>query len=734
MRLSSRRLLAVSLLFGGCASSLGPAAPQHPPPTAQAASASTPTPPPAASLGVRRGSTAREDARGVLGGPRDDTAFEYDVADIEDAVEPVLEGIPPTSRFVASRVQPFLETRRAKLATLVPNAGGVLVVTRLSETPHVHRVSSPLGMREQLTFGRESVEQAAFSPLGHLTYRTDAVGSEDFQIWDLDLKSRVVRQLSDGQSRHGGFRWLSDGSLVFTSNRRNGSDMDLYLFAAGAPRGAKPRLVAELPGQWVIQATSRDGRRLLLLEYQAIDTSTLHLLDLTTGERRPVRELEPGVAISSGLFSAGADQLLVLSDRDSEFSAIFSVDLRTGSWQRVTPELRWNVEEFALSPDGKLLAYVVNEAGYSSLWLRRLPSKVARRASAIPRGVISGLRFADARSLAFNLTTPTSPMDAFTYGVHSGRLSAWTRSEVGGIASARLIAPTLVQTLASDGERLPALYYRPRGKGPFPVLLWIHGGPEGQARPMFDPIIQYFAASRQVAVLAPNIRGSDGYGKRFLALDNAKLRHNAIGDVGAWLDWIPKQRGLDPERVGIHGASYGGFVVLASLVKYGSRIRAGCDVVGPSNLVSFLEDTSDYRRDLRRREYGDESDPAMRAYLEELSPLSQASQIQSALLVAHGENDPRVPLSEARQLVSARAEQETWFFLGKSEGHTFRRQRTRDTFYRVMAEFFERNLVRATEAQEAAAREGEEPAGDPPDGGDALNDASAADNPANDAP
>lgn len=705
MRISLRRLLGACLLVWGCSAASHPI--PRPTTAASSASAAPPTSSAASPLGSvpRLKPTVRENARGVIGGPRDDTAFEYDVADVDDAVEPVLEGIPPTSRFVASRLEPFLETRRAKLAALVPNAGGALVLTRLSETPHIHRVSAPLGVREQLTFGRESVEQAAFSPSGHLTYRTDIVGSENYQIWDLDLKSRAVRQLSDGESRHGGFRWLSDGSLAFTSNRRNGSDMDLYVLAPALKGKAQARLVAELPGQWVIQAASRDGQRLLLLEYQSIDTSTLHILDLKSGKRSAVRELEPGVATTSGVFSADAQQLLVLSDRDSEYAAVSSVDLRSGVWRRVTPELRWNVEELALSPDGKLLAYLVNEAGYSTLWLRQLSGGAARRASSIPRGVISGLRFADARTLAFNLTTPTSPSDVYTYDPTSKRLTAWTRSEVGGIATSRFVAPKLVETLASDGERLPALYYRPPGKGPFPVLLWMHGGPEDQARPMFDPIIQYFVAARKVAVLAPNIRGSDGYGKRFLALDNGQLRHNAIGDVGAWLDWIPKQRGLDADRVGIHGASYGGFVVLASLVKFGSRIRAGCDVVGASNLVSFLENTSDYRRALRRREYGDESDPAVRAYLQELSPLSRAHQIHSALLVAHGENDPRVPLSEARQLINSRAGQETWFFLGKNEGHSFRRRRTRDAFYRVMAEFFERKLVRAS-ADEA----GQEPA------------------------
>jgi dipeptidyl aminopeptidase/acylaminoacyl peptidase len=255
--------------------------------------------------------------------------------------------------------------------------------------------------------------------------------------------------------------------------------------------------------------------------------------------------------------------------------------------------------------------------------------------------------------------------------------------------------PHLVRIRTSDGVQVPAYYYRPRGPGPFPVLLWVHGGPEQQYRPTFDPIVQYFAVERGIAVIAPNVRGSDGYGRRYRSLDNGSLRPDAIQDVGAVLDWIAARRDLDPARVGIYGASYGGYMVLAALVEYGDRIAAGCDVVGLSNLVTFLEGTSAYRRDSRRAEYGDERDPTMREFLESVSPLTQAARIRSPLFVAHGANDPRVPLGEAEQIVKAVRDGgiEAWYMVAPDEGHGFRKRRTRDAFYQLMATFFEIHLL-----------------------------------------
>jgi dipeptidyl aminopeptidase/acylaminoacyl peptidase len=226
------------------------------------------------------------------------------------------------------------------------------------------------------------------------------------------------------------------------------------------------------------------------------------------------------------------------------------------------------------------------------------------------------------------------------------------------------------------------------------VLVHIHGGPEAQARPWFTPLIQYLAVESGVTVLVPNVRGSDGYGKSWLALDDGRRREESVRDIGALLDWVAQQPELDAQRVAVYGGSYGGYMVLASLVHFGDRIRAGVDVVGIANFVTFLENTAPYRRALRRAEYGDESDREMRPFLADISPIAHVDRIRSALFVAHGANDPRVPASEAEQIVAAvRANgHEVWYMLARNEGHGFLRKENRDTFTELAVMFLERSL------------------------------------------
>lgn len=657
-------------------------------PAPAAPKAAPPKPPPPLPL--------REDETGIAGAPRDDTSFEYDVEPADVWAEPLREGIPGISRGVARALQPYLETRRAKLAAISADASEMLVLTRLAETTQVHQVRAPLGMRRQLTFGPEPVEQASFvsGNIRRLTYRSDVGGAEDYQIFQLDLTSRVTQRLSEIGSRHGPFRWSPTGNLAFTNNARNGRDMDVYV----AERPNQPaRRVAEREGQWLVLGWARDGRRLLLQEFFAADTSMLHVMDVRTGKSFPLAPIESGVSTKAGLFAVDGQRILVVSTRERDTAAVFEVDLATRTWTALTPNSGWDVEELAQSSDGKTLVYSVNEDGYSALFSLRLRGGKPRRLFGLPKGLISGLRFVGpSQRIAFTLATPTDAADAYIYELATGRTTRWTESEVGGLSHDQFIAPNVVRVPSFDKLQVPAFYFRPRGKGPFPVLIWMHGGPEGQFRPQFDPILQYYVATRGIAVLAPNVRGSTGYGLRYMNLDDGFKRRDAIRDIGALLDWIGTRRDLNAARVGIYGASYGGYMVLATLTEYRERLVAGASMVGMSNLVTFLEQTSDYRRDLRRAEYGDERDPEMRTFLSSISPLHRADEIRSALLVAHGESDPRVPLAEAESVVRAvrNAGLDTWFFVARGEGHSFRKRRNRDAFYYTLAEFFERYLIR----------------------------------------
>jgi dipeptidyl aminopeptidase/acylaminoacyl peptidase len=318
----------------------------------------------------------------------------------------------------------------------------------------------------------------------------------------------------------------------------------------------------------------------------------------------------------------------------------------------------------------------------------------AARELDIPRGgVLTGLRVAGADKLAFAAGSAVQPADVFSLDVGRGDLIRWTQSPTGADPTG-FVHPRLARAQSSDGVQLPVFIYSPPGPGPHPVLIWLHGGPEDQFRPEFSPIIQFFV-SRGIAVLGPNIRGSDGYGRTYRGLDDGVLRGGAIEDVGAVLDWITSEPTLDAERVGVVGGSYGGYMVLASLAAYPDRLVAGCDMVGITNVVSFLENTRGYRQDLRRAEYGDERDPEVRAVLERLSPMTNVDRIRAPLFVAHGANDPRVPVDEAEQMVAALRDrgQEVWYMLAPTEGHAFRKAINRDTFYALMATFFGRHLL-----------------------------------------
>ena len=248
----------------------------------------------------------------------------------------------------------------------------------------------------------------------------------------------------------------------------------------------------------------------------------------------------------------------------------------------------------------------------------------------------------------------------------SGELTRWTTSEVGGLDTSQFSVPDLIRypTFDDEGEQprtIPAFVYRPQGDGPHPVVIYIHGGPESQFRPGFLSTFQSWVDLLGAAVVAPNVRGSSGYGSDYVRLDNGRQREDSVRDIGALLDAIDRDPTLDAARVAVYGGSYGGYMVLASAVHYSDRLRAAVDIVGISNFVTFLENTEEYRRDLRRAEYGDERDPEMRAFLQEISPLNRVDKIRIPVFVIQGENDPRVPVSEAEQMVNALRTHHTLF-------------------------------------------------------------------------
>lgn len=614
-----------------------------------------------------------------------------------------LEGTSEVSPELHARLQQYLETRSATLQQLSDDGTSMLITTRFANTAQLHLIEQPMGARRQLTFSEEPVFGAAFYPSDDnaILIQQDVGGSENYQLYRFDRRTGRSTRITNGTSRNPEFLFNRDGSrLAYVSNARNGADMDIWM-SDGTSAG---ELFLERAGDWHLLEFSRDGRKLLLQEFVSILDQRIYVVDVAT---REVTRLSPEAsgADRTAVFSADGQSVYLVSDRLGDFAQLYEVSLahiESTAWRALTAAVPWNVEELALSGDGRNLAFCINEDGISTLRVLDTRSRRLTAISGAPRGVVTGLRAAsNANTFAFSMTASQLSGDVFSVDLRTRTVTRWTQSEMGGIDPSTFIEPELVHYTSFDGRTIPAFYYRPRGGSEgsderFPLVVSIHGGPESQARPWFAPLIQYLASEARIAVLVPNVRGSDGYGKAYLALDDGRLREDSVRDIGALLDFAATLSEIDSARVGVYGGSYGGYMVLASLVHYGARIRAGVDIVGIANFVTFLEATAPYRRALRRVEYGDESDPQMRGFLSGISPVTHVDQIQSALFVAHGSNDPRVPVAEAEQIVHAVRNQghEAWYMLARNEGHGFIRKANRDRFTELSVMFLEQHLRR----------------------------------------
>jgi dipeptidyl aminopeptidase/acylaminoacyl peptidase len=496
--------------------------------------------------------------------------------------------------------------------------------------------------------------------------------------------------------------------MAWQSTRRNGRSNDVWWMEPERPESAE--LLVEAPdGSWFGPVDFSDnGEYLLLQQFTSVDDSRVYILDLKTRELRLM-------AGSAELPSA--NKALSFDRRGKGFFYITNSNGRAAelAWQPldesiptryITAGSPWDVSDFAVSDDGKRGAFVTNEEGISRLYMLDTRTHRFNRVSRVPVGLIGGLHFSpDSDRLGFNLSTAQTPNDVYVLELgrrpHSAKsLHRWTFSEVGGLDTSSFAEPELIRYPTFDAtddvrHTVPAFVYEPPGRGPHPVIIHVHGGPESQYRPSFSKKTQMWMAELGVAVIAPNIRGSTGYDSTYLALDNGFRREDAVRDIGALLDWIAEEPSLDENRVAIYGASYGGYLVLASAVHYSDRLRAGVDVVGISNFVTFLENTEEYRRDFRRLEYGDERDPETRAFLESISPLNNVDKIQIPLLVVQGRNDPRVPASESEQIVNALRErdQPVWYIEALNEGHGYERKENRDIYEQASILFLQKYLL-----------------------------------------
>ncbi len=615
----------------------------------------------------------------------------------------VAEGVPEVPSTLVEALNRYQNIRTATFQGWLAGRREVLISTRFAETPQVHHVAFPGGARTQHTFGRDRVLGAAPRPgRDQFVFSADVGGAENYQLFLDDLGAGTPKQFTDGKSRNVLGHWSNAGTLLaFSGNARNGRDMDLYVVD---PSGSgQARRIKDVQGDWSVSDWSPDDKAVAAVESLSINESYVHVIDVATGEARsPTPRAAPGgptVAYGDVRFARDGKALYWTTDLGSEFRRLARHDLAAETSTTLTAHIPWDVEGFDLSDDGTTIVLVANEDGVSRLHVLDVASGRERPAPPLPSGQVTGLEFRRGTlEFGFGLTSARSPLDVYSCDLASGKVERWTRSETGGLAPEAFAEPTPLRYSSFDGREIPAFVYRPdAGKfpGPRPVLIDIHGGPEGQFRPAFLGRKNYLVDELGIALVFPNVRGSSGYGKGYLELDNGPLREGAVKDIGALLDWVGKQPELDASRVGVTGGSYGGFMSLASLTHYSDRLKAGIDIVGISNFVTFLENTQAYRRDLRRAEYGDERIPEMRSFLEKISPLSSVGKIKVPLLVIQGKNDPRVPASESDQMVAAlrKGGGPVWYVVGKDEGHGFARKANQDYAQYAEVLFLKRHLL-----------------------------------------
>ncbi|MEM9013656.1 MAG: alpha/beta fold hydrolase [Pseudomonadota bacterium] len=608
----------------------------------------------------------------------------------------ILEAVPETPDALRRELLQYQNTRSASLSGFDADNDGIFVTTRFAETAQVHSIAAPGAARQQVTFFDEPVGSVSPSPTqaGRFLFTRDTGGDENFQVYVFDEGKGAARLISDGAGRKVAPVWSKNGTHIAWQKTMDGGTKGIVVAPVASPDDRRTIFTGE--GWWGPADWSSDGEKIILFNYVSINESEIFILDVETGDTVQINPSEQKIAYGGALFSVDGKSVYFTADEEGEFLNLYRYDITTGEKTNLTTDIAWDVEDIAVAPDGRTYAFTVNDAARSALHIRRIQNDRAAAAPELPTGVIYSLAYSpDGKTLGFTLNASDSPGDVYSWPVNGrGELRRWTQSEVGGLNTERFVEPEFFDYPTFDGvdgvaRRIPAYIYRPATEGPHPVIISIHGGPEGQARPYFSSTYQYWANALGAAVIRPNVRGSAGFGKNYLKLDNGMKREDSVKDIGALIDWIETQPDLNADKVVVYGGSYGGYMVLASMVHYDDRLAGGVNIVGISNFVTFLENTADYRRDLRRAEYGDERDPEMRAHLEKISPLNRADGISKPLFIIQGLNDPRVPASEADQILAAvRANGgEAWYMGATDEGHGFRKKTNRDAMTEAVALF-----------------------------------------------
>lgn len=615
----------------------------------------------------------------------------------------ITENIAEIPKELSNEVKKYSESRSASLGDIHPLTNEIIINTRFGSTPQLHRVSKSMGARTQITFFDEPVSATSYEPLkgDYLVYSKDIGGNEFGQLFKLDLKTLQSTLLTDGgKSQNGGITWRKDGKgFYYASTKRNGGDRDIYYMDPNNPKSQK--LILQVKGGgWGIQDISPDNKKLVLGEYISINESYIWLLDIETGKLTEVTDRNSkGISQSEATFSNLSNEIWLVTDKDNEFQRLAAMNLNTKKTTYYTSDIPWNVESFNLSEDKKSIVFITNEGGLNKMYLMNTGTKAYKEIKNLPIGLISGARFTkDNQTIFFNQSTAQSASDVYQLNIKTAKIERWTESELGEMQPSDMSVPKFIEWKSFDDLKISGFYYpaSPKFKGKRPVIIMIHGGPEGQSMASFLDSNNFYTSEMGVSLVYPNVRGSSGFGKTYLEKDNGFLREDSVKDIGALLDWIAKQPELDKDKIMIMGRSYGGYMTLATAFHYADRIKCSVDIVGISNFNTFLKNTEEYRRDLRRAEYGDERDSKMAAFFDKTAPLNNTDKIKKPMFIIQGTNDPRVPVTEAMQMRDKlKAQGNTvWYLEAKDEGHAFKKKANIDYVRLAIIRFMQEYLVK----------------------------------------
>ncbi|RQG98695.1 S9 family peptidase [Natrarchaeobius oligotrophus] len=616
---------------------------------------------------------------------------------------------------VSYDIERYLNVRSAYGASFGPRGQRLSFLMDTTGTPQVWTLQGPREWPVQRTFDDERVTFSSWSPERlEAIFGMDEGGNERVQLFILDARTGEISNLTakpDAKHRWGG--WSHDGDrFAFASNRRDESVFDVYVQRRDA-RGDDARLVYEGDGWLSVSGFSPDDTRLLVSQAYSNFDQDLYVLEVDTGEIDHLTPHEGDVRYQSASWAPDGEGVYLVTDHgdaDTLYLAYFDLEERT--LETVVDGDGWNVDGVALDDETGRFVYSRNVEGYTELTVGEFDPDEPTAFETFPEpdlpgGVAGGVSFdPDAERFALSTTGDAVNTNVFAVDVETGEAERWTDAPTAGIPRETFDESELVHVESFDGLEIPGFLTLPSecaddGSTPendgrstddgAPVIVDIHGGPESQRRPSFSSVKQYFL-DRGYAYFEPNVRGSAGYGAEYAALDDVEKRMDSVADLRACVEWLHDHPAVDPDRIAAKGGSYGGFMVLAALTEYPDLWAAGIDVVGIANFVTFLENTGDWRRELREAEYGSLEED--REFLESISPTNNVERIEAPLFVLHGENDPRVPVGEAEQIAEKAAEQgvPVRTLLFDDEGHGFSKLENRIEAYTAIAEFLDEHV------------------------------------------